>query len=153
MLFEIFINSKGEIRDTFKISRFNEVFDLQKYPEFEPSFLFISEILSKYQSRFHLIPGKQRNVSIDIQTEENDKGEHKINAVFFGGYNILRYDDDFSFYDDGDEISYEGIRKTQLEMRLSEEALIPAHKLLINYDFEFDARTRFLYPYGYTVEK
>ncbi|HDY8928359.1 TPA: caspase family protein, partial [Klebsiella pneumoniae] len=95
MLFEIFFNSKGELRERFKSSKFNAVFDYQQYPEFDESFKFISDILAIYPNRFHLIPGKNRNVSIDIVTEVNAEDERKVMGVYLSGVNILRISQDF----------------------------------------------------------
>lgn len=154
MIFEIFFNSKGQIRDSFKTSKFNSVFEFQKYSEFNDSFTFISDVLSTYQSRFYAIPGKSREVSIDVSTKVNDKGEYKVLGVHFSGHNILRPDEDFSLYEeDNGGIPYEGIRGSALERRISEELLIPSHKLKINYDFEYEPKAKLLFPYGHTVAK
>jgi hypothetical protein len=154
MIFEIFFNSKGQIRDSFKTSKFNSVFDYQKYSEFNDSFTFISDVLSTYHSRFYAIPGKNREVNIDVSTKINDKGEYKVLGVYFSGHNILRPDEDFGLYEEEDGgISYEGIRGSALERRISEELLIPSHKLKINYDFEYVPKAKLLFPYGHTVAK
>ena len=154
MLFEVFFNSKGQLRDNFKTSKFNSVFEFQKFSEFNDSFAFISDVLATYQNRFYAIPGKNREVSIDVETRENDKGEFKVLGVYFSGYNILRPDDEYSYYEDDQEgISYEGLRASAFERRISEEILIPSHKLKINYDFDCDPRSKLLVPYGYTVAK
>ncbi|EGR1130011.1 caspase family protein [Vibrio cholerae] len=153
MLFEIFFNSKGQLRDNFKTSKFNSVFEFQKFSEFNESFAFISDVLSTYQNRFYAIPGKNREVSIDIEAKENDKGEFKVAGVYFSGFNILRPDERFPHYGDGEGISYEGIRASDFEKRISEETLIPSHKLKINYAFDCDSKTKLLVPYSYTVAK
>ncbi|MET1257421.1 caspase family protein [Aliikangiella maris] len=153
MLFEIFFNSKGELRENFKTSKFNKVFEYQQYSEFDESFKFISDILATYQNRFHIIPGKDRDVSVDVETRENDSGERKVIGVYLGGLNLLREDEDFGFYEDDGEVHYEALRKSAFERRLSEDMLIPSSKLTINFDFEADRTSKILFPYGYTVAK
>ncbi|MDI5885634.1 caspase domain-containing protein [Cobetia amphilecti] len=153
MLFEIFFNSKGELRENFKTSKFNEVFEYQQYSEFDESFKFISDILANYPNRFHIIPGKDRSVSVDVETNENDEGELKVIGVHLGGINILREDEDYGFYVDDGEVPYEAFRKAALERRISEDMLIPNSKLTINFDFYADKKSKILFPYGHTVAK
>jgi len=154
MIFEIFFDSKGQIRDSFKTSQFNQVFEYQKYSEFSESFTFISDVLSTYSGRFYAIPGKNREVSVDVSTQINEKDEHKILGVHFSGYNILRQDEKFSLYEEENGVvPYEGIRALTLEQRISEELLIPKHKLKVNYDFEYEPKAKLLYPYGHTIAK
>jgi len=153
MLFEIFFNSKGELRDSFKISKFNRVFEYQQHSEFDESFKFISDILATYQNKFHIIPGKDRNISIDIATKANDDDERMVTGAFLGGNNLLREDENYAFFEEDGEVIYEGLRKTAVEKRLSEEMLIPSSKLTINFDFEADKKSKILFPYGYTVAK
>ncbi|STT25685.1 Uncharacterized protein containing caspase domain [Klebsiella pneumoniae] len=153
MLFEIFFNSKGELRERFKSSKFNAVFDYQQYPEFDESFKFISDILAIYPNRFHLIPGKNRNVSIDIVTEVNAEDERKVMGVYLSGVNILRISQDFYIYEEDGEVPYEALMKPRFEQRLSEETLIPLHNLTINFDFDAGNKSKILFPYGYTVAK
>ena len=132
MLFEIFFNKKGEIRKNFKTSKFNSVFELQKFSEFNESFAFISDVLATYQNRFYAIPGKNREISLDVEAQENDNGEFKVIGVHFSGHNILRPDEDYyGFHEEGGKVLYEGITASAFERRLSEELLIPALKLNI----------------------
>ena len=42
MLFEVFFNSKGELRQKMKNDCFEKLFDLQQYPSLSESFNFIS---------------------------------------------------------------------------------------------------------------
>jgi len=147
MLFEIFFNSKGELRSDFKTSRFNTVFSLNSYSNFLESFDFLAEILLKYQSRFYLIPGKSRKVSVDVISEKNDEGEYVIKEIHFQGFNILRKNDGNESLDWG---SYP-IKLSKLERLLSEEMVIPQNQLAVTASFtEAD---KALLPYGMTVKK
>lgn len=147
MLFEIFFNSKGELRSDFKISRFNLVFSLKSYAKFSESFNFIAEILLKYQSRFYLIPGKIREVSVDVISDVNDEGEHVIEEIHFQGFNILRKNDGSEDLDWG---TYP-IKYNKLVKVLSEEMVIPSDQLVIASSFT--EKDKVLFPYGMTVSK
>jgi len=43
MLFEVFFNSTGKLRDDIKSGYFDELFELQRYAELKDSFNFIAE--------------------------------------------------------------------------------------------------------------
>ncbi|UPQ40655.1 caspase family protein [Providencia rettgeri] len=147
ILFEIFFNSKGEIRKDFKTSKFNLVFIQKFYSKFSGSFDFIAEILMKYQHRFYLIPGKNRKLNVDIVSDKNDEDENLIKEIHFQGVNILRTNDgnerlDLSAY----PISYNYLVKF-----LSEQMVIPLEQLEITCSFKQE--DRILLPYGITVKK
>ncbi|PTD95746.1 caspase family protein [Pseudothauera lacus] len=148
MLFEVFFNSKGELRKGFKVSRFNDLFELKKIQEFAPSFDFISELLLSHQNRFYVIPGKHRSVSVDVVTETVETGEHLVTGVFFEGINVLRRTGSNTGYDLG---AYP-IRYDSLIQTISNEMVIPVAQLTVNSNVAPKA-TKILYPYGSTLEK
>lgn len=152
MLFEAFFNSKGEIRKSFKLSRFNDIFELQKYSELSPSFDFISDCLGSFPNKFYVIPGRARRAAVDITGTTNDKQETLIESVNFGGFNILRKDDEdrFAHLQAG---KYEPTSFSRLKSRISEEMVIPLHLLDLNMTFDSQKVDRILFPYGYTLSK
>ncbi|MCO7572618.1 caspase family protein [Pseudomonas chlororaphis] len=148
MLFEVFFNSKGELRKGFKISKFNNIFELKKLPELSSSFEFIAEALLTHQNRFYVIPGKSRSISIDISSVSNPSGEHLITGVYFEGINILRRTDS----NISEEISAYPIRYEKLIQTISNEMVIPLSQLNVNTSFDTKT-TKILFPYGSTLEK
>jgi hypothetical protein len=46
MLFEVFFNPQGKLRDKIKTGCFNELFEIQRHPQFKGSFEFIAEALT-----------------------------------------------------------------------------------------------------------
>lgn len=147
MLFEIFFNYNGEIRKSFKISKFNLVFSLKSYAEYAASFDFISETLIRYHSRFYVIPGKSQNVSIDVLSMENAQGEKLITEVHFEGFNVLKKDDKSDMAAFG---AYP-IKFLNLKSLLSEKMVVPEGQLImITSLVEGD---KILFPYGMSVEK
>lgn len=149
MLFEVFFDSNGEIRASFKSTMFNEVFLLKHYPEFADSFDFISETLIRYQNRFYVIPGKSQNISVDIISTKNDDDEHLITEIQFEGFNILRKHDG-SGKGAIDWGSYP-IKYDKLKHLISEEMVIPEEQLTLTSSF--NEGDRILFPYGMSVEK
>ena len=148
MLFEVFFNKNGEIRDDFKMSRFNDLFALNRIQEFSASFEFISEVLINYQNRFYVIPGKSRAVSVDVASSLFETGEQLISEIHFEGFNILRKEDEGSNTDWGAHpIKYEKLLQT-----ISTEMAIPLLQLTVNIEFEKKG-SKILWPYGVTVKK
>jgi len=148
MLFEVFFNSKGELRKGFKLSKFNDLFDLRKIPEFAPSFDFIAEVLLTHQNRFYVIPGKQRSVSVDVVAEPNEAMECLVTGVFFEGINVLRKTGSNVV----DDLGAYPIRYEKLVQTISSEMVIPLAQLTVNVNFDFQS-TKILFPYGSTLEK
>jgi uncharacterized caspase-like protein len=152
MLFEIFFNSKGELRRDFKISLFNTVFDLSAFPEFAPSFDFISEVLINYQNRFYVVPGKQRTVTVDISTVPNENGESVITGIFFEGFNILRQSDDPMAVFFKDKPSFYPTSLDRLKEQISMEMVIPLSRLTLNTTTPIPSNGMLL-PSYHTVSK
>lgn len=147
MLFEIFFNSDGEIRQDFKDAKFNVLFSLKALPEFSDSFEFIAETTMRYQHRFYVIPGKTHSVSVDIIETKNEDDEHLISEICFEGHNIIRKEDKNDQYDWG----MKPIKFSSLRRRLSKEMVIPENQLrVVSSLAEGD---RILYPYGVSVAK
>ena len=153
MLFEIFFGPKGELREQFKMSRFNEVFNLQKHNEFSASFDFIAESLIAHTNRFYVIPGKNRPVTVEVVSTKNDQGENVVSQVYFAGSNILRKDNSYDVFARHDGITYTPKRKEAFEDMISEEMVIPKRLLSINSNFKDDANAKILFPYSFTLSK
>lgn len=147
MLFEIFFNGKGELREKFKLNFFNAVFQLQQYDELSESFDFISECLLPYSSRFYSIPGKPHSVAIEVVTGKG--AENPVREIFYGGMNILLAEDDWVH---DDEITHSSISKSKFEEEISEQMIVPSHLLTVTYGGKKDVK-RLQFPYGYTTRK
>lgn len=148
MLFEVFFNSKGELRNEFKVSKFNALFELSKLPEFEPSFEFIAEVLIAYPNRFYVIPGKHRSVSVDVMTELIESGEYLVTGVFFEGFNVLRK----AGSNVADDLGAYPVRYERLVQTISNEMVIPLYQLTVKINID-PKKTKILFPYGSTLEK
>lgn len=147
MLFEIFFNSNGEIRQNFKDTEFNLLFSIKAFPEFSDSFEFIAETMLRYQYRFYVIPGKNHSVSVDIIEAKNEDGEHQVSEICFEGHNIIRKEDKSDQYDWG----MQPIKLSSLKDRLSREMVIPEDQLIVVSPLTED--DKILYPYGVSVAK
>lgn len=133
MLFEIFFDKMGELRTHFKLNQFNNLFNLNKIHEFSDSFDFISELLINHQNRFYIIPGKRRDVTIDVVTRPIKTGGYRLLEIHFDGFNILRRKDSES-----DDSSMTNLDYSALIQKISREMVIPISRLAVNIDFDKD---------------
>lgn len=152
ILFEIFFNSKGDIRKDFKISLFNTVFELSGFAEFSSSFEFISEVLINHQNRFYVVPGKSRGVTVDISTTQNPEGESIITGIFFEGFNILHQSDDPMAVFFKDKQSFYPITLGRLKEQISKEMVIPISHLTVNPASDISPKGMLL-PSYHTISK
>lgn len=131
MLFEIFFDSTGNLRQKIKGKYFDEVFDLQKIPALKASFDFIAETLSAAGAAFIELPGRGHELDVTVSTKKGKKG-YLVEAVFIGGQDLLQLPE-------GDWDDLEGIpsyKKTVIEGlngNLSHELVVPQRLLNVTY--------------------
>ena len=154
MLFEIFFDSKGNIRRSFKISKFNLTFELQKISNLTPAFGFISECLVPFLNRFYVLPGKATDaISVELETQENENSENEILGVYFEGNNILRKVEKPTRGLLGKKSLYKNIWYNDFVDMLSEEMVIPKNKIDVTSKIVLDDDTKILFPYNHTVSR
>jgi len=153
MLFEVFFDSKGEIRQEMKNDCFEELFGLQEFTSLSESFKFISECLITYSNRFHLLPGRDREVSVDVITRQ--KGEETVvEGVLLGGSDILWVkgsDDDEIDLNDDRLMMRTAVRK-DWEEELAHSLSLPKRLLNVSYPKGPDIPKKVRVPYHWTVE-
>lgn len=153
ILFEIFFDSNGQLRDQIKGRFFNEAFHLQKYPELSGSFDFIAECLVTQADRFHAIPGKMHPVAVDVTTQKKGVNAHAVEAVYLGAVNILWLEDEDFADDDGQPLRYQTMDRSEFERRLAEEMAVPFHLLTVTYSSGKNGPHHVQFPRGCTTRK
>jgi uncharacterized caspase-like protein len=146
ILFEIFFDKHGIIRDEPKLRKFSSAFDLQRFASLQPSFDFIAGCLSPDMARYYALPGKGHRVDADVRL--GTAGKDAIEGVFVASQQILRIDDEDEWAD-GD-ITYRMWTKEQFETWLSEELLVPSRLLSITYNQPVPKNGFFRFPMGRT---
>jgi len=132
MLFEVFFDSRGKLRQDFKLGCFSELFSLQQYESNASSFEFIAECLLPYAHRFHALPGKNVEVVVDVVLEVRDdpKRPHVARICIASG-NVLRPEDEDDENQEPQRFSKYSIE--DFEARISSELMIPHHLLSFSY--------------------
>jgi hypothetical protein len=153
MLFEIFFDSRGELRKKFKTEQFNNVFELQRFQELSESFDFISECLLSHGDRFYSIPGKKHSLAVHVVSSHGKTGTPKITAAHIGGTNILSSEEEFFADEEGEPIHYRKLALAEFEKQMSEEMSVPLRLLKVTYDFGREGIQEVRFPWGYTLRK
>ena len=145
-------NSNGELREQIKGAYFSELFDLQRRPELKPSFDFIADALTSARGDFYALPGKGHDLAVTVATKAKKAGI-TVEAIYIGGVNVLRLEDDTWGSDQG-EPHYIGMNAADLEAQLSAELVVPSRSLKITYTPASAATAEELrFPMGWTVRK
>ncbi len=126
ILFEIFFDADGKLRETPKANVFEEVFALQEYQALKSSFAFIASALVPEAHHFFGIPGKDHAVSVDVSVDK--KGT--VDGIFFGGKNILAIEDDFL----AESNAFRSLSRKQFEADLAKQMLVPHRLLTVTYN-------------------
>ena len=152
MLFEIFFNSKGELRERIKDGYFSELFELQRHATLKGSFDFIADALTAARGDFYALPGKGHDLAVTVATKAKKAGA-VVEAIYVGGQNVLRLEDDAWGSDDG-EPHYVRMDRADLEAQLCSELIVPVRLLKITYTPASDEKPEQLrFPMGGTVRR
>jgi hypothetical protein len=156
ILFEIFFNSRAQLRKEPKDESINhpleKAFDLQQYKELVDSFAFISECLLPHSEHFHAVPGKHREIAVDVVTQEQPTNKQLIQQVMFDGKNIFWIEDD-DISAGQSATSYGQLSLDRFEKRLAEEMCVPRRLLRVTYTFDRRTGPTILLPAGGTTRK
>lgn len=131
MLFEIFFDANGELRESIKSGLFNEVFDLQRHASLKGSFEFIAEALTAARADFYVLPGKGHDLAVTVAAKKKKDGFF-VEAIYVGGANVLRTEEDAFDSDDG-KIYYSKIGADRLNEKLAAHLVVPARSLKVTY--------------------
>lgn len=152
ILFEIFFDSKGELREHIKANMFNEAFELQKFPQFKDSFTFLADALSKAHGNFYVIPGKGQTLSVSVVTEKHKKGS-LITGVYIDTVNVFGVRDPEQADEDDPANFSKRMTKEDFEDLLSQQLIVPRRLLQIRYTPPIEEGDTLRYPYGWGVNK
>lgn len=155
MLFEIFFDSDGKLRDTIKGECFNAIFELQRHPALAPSFDFIAKCLAPYVGRFYALPGKTDRVVVDVvlqPLERNGEVLNTVKKVFFASHDVLRPEDD-DIQPGEEPESFRRQKWADFEIYLSKQLVVPLWRLAINFTGVNAKPESVRSPRGWTVKK
>ncbi|MCW6509696.1 caspase family protein [Lichenifustis flavocetrariae] len=152
ILFEIFFNSKGELREEIKGNMFNDAFDLQKLPQFKDSFDFIAETLVGAHADFYRVPGKGHALSVTVVTKANKRGS-LVTGVFIDTVDVLRLKDPEYAVEEDEPMLARSLSQSDFEEELAKELIIPKRLLQVRYTPALQPTDTIRYRYGWGVSK
>jgi uncharacterized caspase-like protein len=133
ILFEIFFDSKGQLRTEIKGEYFNKVFELEQFAELKDSFEFIAKALTASRGDFHALPGKGHELPVTVNLKKFGK-ESVVEAIYAGGADLLRLGDTDWLHTDANGNPETGpITTAQLAKQLSQELVVPQRLLRMTY--------------------
>lgn len=152
MLFEVFFNANGELREFIKGRQFNELFELQRHQQLKSSFDFIAEALSAARGDYFTMPGKGHELAVTVSTtKKNDRV--LVDAIYVDGVNVLRDEED-PWIDAEGKLIYSTVTRDKLERQLSEQMVVPSRLLKITYTpRELGNEKELRIPRGWTTRK
>jgi hypothetical protein len=153
-LFEIFFNSKGDIRDSFKVTMFNSIFDLDTYPDYKPAFDFIADLLLPFHNSFYHIPGKLiDDAAIELTVEQSEGGSLIIKAVHFDGESIMYGERGWEKWVTDGNITYDSMRYESFLDMISIEMMIPKKYISLQSTIDINEKSKFEFPYKHTLKR
>jgi hypothetical protein len=152
MLFEIFFDSKGELRESIKGNMFEDVFELQKFPQFKDSFDFIADTLIAAHGNFYAVPGKGHTLSVSVVTQEAKTGR-RITGVFIDTVNVFTLRDTEYVEDEEKPTLTRGLTREDFEAKLAKDLIVPRRLLQVRYSPPLEGEDQLRYPYGWGVTK
>ncbi|GLO03518.1 caspase family protein [Pseudomonas putida] len=152
MLFEVFFDKHGKLRQEIKDRRFPELFALQQYESTAASFAFIGECLLPYTNRFHMLPGKPSEMAVDVVLEARNHPECPyVTRICFASGNLLRAED--QNVESGEPKQFISYSVETFERQISMQLLIPHHLLSFTYTGFPKPPGRVNVPVKWTVRK
>lgn len=135
MLFEVFFCPSAQLRKKFKLGQFEPLFALQRHKELLPSFDFIAECLLPETAGFYAIPGKRREVAVDVASRPAaNAGHHILESVYFEGVDIFWLEDEDYAPESGQSaLIVEDCSLEEFEQQLSEQMVVAPHLLKVKY--------------------
>jgi hypothetical protein len=131
IIFEIYFNSKGILRDEFKSDGIDIVYSLLSEDEKRSSLLFIDSKLRNYDFRILYKPVSGDNITLNIKYEEYKITDYRLIEIDLNGINILYNSKGTGIWEPNDNLKY--ITKEEFKILLIKKIGIPSYKLSIFY--------------------
>jgi hypothetical protein len=148
ILFEVFFDKDGKLRDRAKRSYFEQVFQLQEHSELKDSFDFIADALTAAGGDFYAVPGKGHELAVTVTTKNGKDGTVVI-AIYIGGIDVLRIEEEWA----ESELRYGMTDLDDLHDRLCDQLHIPSRLLKLTLASKIADGTELLIPRHWTVRK
>jgi hypothetical protein len=149
IVFEIYFNSSGMLREDFKNDKidliFNELLNLKNVN----SLLFIEGLLRQYEFRFIYINSIHQSLVLNIVVEKFQEDLFRLSEIQYEGKNIIYKYDGTGVYEPNDDVVR--YTKERFTLDLLKKIGAPSYKVSIHYIGLPDTEERLCVPYEYKI--
>ncbi len=149
ILFEIYFNSKGMLRDEFKTEQIDRVFGVALDHSNRNTIAFLESKLRDYQFRLLYDPSSNDNMILNIVSEIYRDDIFRITQIQFDGVNVLYNSEGSNEYQiDGNIMMLD---KDRIQKTLIKKIAVPSFKLTIFYPGLPDEINDICIPYNFKL--
>lgn len=151
ILFEIYFNSKGELRKNPKADYYEKPVMLCLQEKYAPCSSFIRNYLEQYPQKIVYVPGTTDSLTVDILISQSN-GIYHVDGVCIDGLNCM-YNGDASHYyayDDSNGFDCE-MKITEITTNLQRKLVVPKNKVKFTYNLEIPNDVNIIVPVDYNL--
>jgi hypothetical protein len=150
MLYEIYFDRHGRIREIKKTDKLDAVFALEEDLRFLTSFDFIAQALLPYQKSLFYVPGRKRELALDVKTEVTTGCESSVRGITLDGQDILYEGDGVTLVANAaPNEDFRALSQSQFEEELRTDMVVPRSRLVVTYVPQLRPEAKLLLPRGY----
>ena len=153
ILFEIYFDSHGRFRTKKKTDKLDDVFALEESPQFAKSFDFIRQMLMQYEKHVFYIPGRARDVLVDITNTDEADNKSTLQSISIEGQDVFYDADGETLASNADIQFYYSQTVAQFESGLASVMATPTRRLKLTYAHTPSPSAVLVVPYDYRIQK
>lgn len=151
ILFEIYFNCKGQIRNSPKSRCFEKPVKICQKDKYVSCGLFIQSFLEQYPQRIFYMPGSADLLTIDILISQS-KNIYHIDGIYIDSLNCMYDEDEVELYKYGrSEYLPQKITSSEFELILMEKMVVPRNRAKFTYNEKMSPDTPILVPYDFSI--
>jgi hypothetical protein len=131
IIFEIYFNNQGVLRDEFKSDRIDIVYNLLNEEKNRGSLLFIDSKLHNYGFRILYKPANGDSIALNIKYENYQTADYRLIEIDLNGMSILYNKKGTGIWEPNDNLEY--TTKAKFIELLIKKIGVPSYKLSIFY--------------------
>jgi len=153
IVFEIYFNSRGEIRKNAKAEMIDSVFRIEESDLFISSFKFVCQALIPYLKNIFYVPSSLKGISIDVSFTDYEHDMKVVDAIYFEGDNILYDESGRQYFYPSDSAFLKQISREEIKSSISKALVVPSFRLQVNFLGLPNNMLVFLVPYSMILQR
>jgi hypothetical protein len=132
IVYEIYFNNQGILRDEFKVGKIDVVYGLLFGKEYKESLMFIKSKLRQYDFRVIYNPLSNENLILNVMCSQYNTDLYRITEINMNGINILYKYDGTILLEPSDDIFMNSIE--EFKELLIRKIGVPSYKLSVYFN-------------------